>query len=98
MYKVEPVVADGGEVVIYAPHIHEISMTHGDFIRQVGYHVLDYFLEQRDQFMHIPLAVLAHSTHLKGIGEYSNGIEEPRIMVTLATQIPKEICEEVNLG
>ncbi len=25
MYKTEPVVADGGEVVIYAPHITEVS-------------------------------------------------------------------------
>ena len=24
MYKLEPVVADGGELIIYAPHIHEI--------------------------------------------------------------------------
>jgi nickel-dependent lactate racemase len=98
MYKVEPVVVDGGEVIIYAPHINEISLIHGDFIREVGYHVLDYFLHQWGQFMHIPLAVLAHSTHLKGIGEYSDGIERPRIKVTLATQIPIEICEEINLG
>jgi hypothetical protein len=29
MYKIEPVVADGGEVIIYAPHITEISSVHG---------------------------------------------------------------------
>ena len=29
MYKMEPAVADGGEVVIYAPHITEVSHTHG---------------------------------------------------------------------
>ena len=29
MYKLEPVVADGGELIIYAPHIHEICVTHG---------------------------------------------------------------------
>ena len=34
MYKLEPVVADGGELIIYAPHIHEISITHGALIRQ----------------------------------------------------------------
>ena len=27
-YKVEPVVADGGQVVLYAPHIREIAATH----------------------------------------------------------------------
>jgi NAD(P)-dependent dehydrogenase (short-subunit alcohol dehydrogenase family) len=29
MYKLEPVVADGGELIIYAPHIREVSGTHG---------------------------------------------------------------------
>jgi nickel-dependent lactate racemase len=29
MYKMEPVVADGGTVIIYAPHIDEVSYTHG---------------------------------------------------------------------
>ena len=30
-YKLEPVVADGGEVILYAPHVTEISVhAHGD--------------------------------------------------------------------
>ena len=33
MYKLEPVVADGGELIIYAPHIREISLTHGKLDR-----------------------------------------------------------------
>ena len=45
-YKLEPVVADGGELIIYAPHIHEISVVHGEIIRKIGYHVRDYFLKQ----------------------------------------------------
>jgi hypothetical protein len=36
MYKLEPVVADGGELIIYAPHTHEISITHGALIRKIG--------------------------------------------------------------
>jgi nickel-dependent lactate racemase len=100
MYKVEPAVADGGEVVIYAPHIDELSYTHGRIIDEVGYHVLDYFLEQWDRFKDYPAGVLAHSTHLRGIGTYdaTTGIERPRIRVTLATGIPRERCERVNLG
>ena len=43
MYKLEPVVADGGELIIYAPHIKEISVTHGALIERIGYHVRDYF-------------------------------------------------------
>lgn len=98
MYKTEPIIADGGEVIIYAPHLREISVVHGKLIRQIGYHVRDYFVKQWDQFKHIPWGVLAHSTHLRGIGTYENRIETPRIRVTLATGIPREICEQVNLG
>ncbi len=97
-YKLEPVVADGGELIIYAPHIHEISATHGALIRRVGYHVRDYFTAQPDRFTDIPKGVLAHSTHVKGIGTYVNGHEEPRIRVTLATGIPEEVCRSINLG
>lgn len=100
MYKMEPAVADGGEVVIYAPHITEISYAHGQVIDRVGYHVRDYFVTQWDRFKDYPWGVLAHSTHLRGIGSYdpATGIEQPRIRVTLATGIPRERCERVNLG
>ncbi len=100
MYKMEPVIADGGEVVIYAPHIDEISYSHGKILDELGYHVLEYFTKQWDKFKHFPLGVVAHSTHLTGIGTYDpeTGIEKPRIKVTLATKIPKERCERLNLG
>lgn len=98
MYKLEPVVADGGELIIYAPHIREISLTHGALIRQIGYHCRDYFLKQWDRFKDIAWGTLAHSTHVRGIGTYENGEEKCRVKVTLATGIPKEICEEINLG
>ncbi|MDX2031611.1 MAG: lactate racemase domain-containing protein [Blastocatellia bacterium] len=100
MYKLEPAIEDGGEVVIYAPHIDEISYTHGRVIDEIGYHVRDYFMKQWERFQHHPWGVLAHSTHLRGIGAYdpATGIETPRIQVTLATRIPRERCERVNLG
>ena len=98
MYKMEPAIADGGEVIIYAPHITEVSYTHGHLLDQVGYHVRDYFLKQWDAFKHVPGGVLAHSTHLRGIGTYENGVEKPRIKVTLATGIPEERCRRINLG
>jgi len=98
MYKLEPAVADGGEVIIYAPHITEVSYTHGQIIDQIGYHVRDYFLKQWDRFKDYPWGVLAHSTHLRGVGTYENGVERPRIRVTLATGIPRERCERINLG
>ncbi len=100
MYKTEPAISDGGEVIIYAPHITEVSYTHGRLLDEVGYHVRDYFLKQWDKFKHYPGGVLAHSTHLRGQGEYdpTTGIERPRIRVTLATGIPEERCRRVNLG
>jgi lactate racemase len=98
MYKLEPVVADGGELIIYAPHIHEISLTHGALIRRIGYHCRDYFLKQWDTYKSLPWGVLAHSTHVRGIGTYEDGVEHCRVQVTLATGIPREICTEINLG
>jgi len=100
MYKVEPAMQEGGEVILYAPHITEISYTHGAYLDQVGYHCRDYFLKQRNRFAGIPRSVIAHSTHLKGQGTYdaSTGDETPRITVTLATSISEERCRRLNLG
>ncbi|MFV0337174.1 MAG: lactate racemase domain-containing protein [Chthoniobacterales bacterium] len=98
MYKLEPVVADGGELIIYAPHIHEVSVVHGKLIREIGYHCRDYFLKQWDKFKDYPWGTIAHSTHVRGVGTYENGVEKCRIQVTLATGIPESICREINLG
>ncbi|NLE77779.1 MAG: DUF2088 domain-containing protein [Chloroflexi bacterium] len=98
MYKLEPIVADGGEVVIYAPHISEVSYTHGAIIDQIGYHSRDYFLGQWERFKGAPRAVLAHSTHLAGLGVYEDGVDRPRIRVTLATGIPRARCQRINVG
>ncbi len=98
MYKTEPIVEDGGEVIIYVPHIKEISVTHGHLIEAVGYHVRDYFLNQWERFESVPWTVLAHSTYVKGAGSYEGGAEHPRIQITLATSVPPETCKRVNLG
>ena len=98
MYKMEPVVADGGELIIYAPHVREISTVHGGTIEEVGYHTRDYFLADWERFKHYPWGVLAHCTHVRGIGSMEDGVEQPRIRVTLATAIPQETCRKVNLG
>ena len=100
MYKTEPAIADGGEVVIYAPHIREVSYVHGRMIEEIGYHCRDYFLAQWKKFGHYPGGILAHSTHVKGQGTYdaATGVETPRIKVTLATGIPEERCRKISLG
>jgi len=100
MYKLEPVIADGGEVILYAPHIRHISTVHGAKIAAVGYHCRDYFVKQWDTFRHYPWGVLAHSTHLRGAGTYDplTGVERCRIEVTLATGISRDECESLGLG
>ena len=98
MYKLESIVEDGGDLIIYAPWLTEISRTHLADILAVGYHTRDYFTSQWEKFSSHPLAALAHSTHVKGAGIMQNGIEKPRINVILATGISKEMCKKINLG
>jgi len=98
MYKLEPVLADGGELIIYAPHLSEVCVSHGEHIQRIGYHCRDYFLKQWDKFKDVPWGVLAHSSHVRGIGTFENGQERCRAVVTLATQIPEETCRRINLS
>jgi lactate racemase len=98
VYKLEPALADGAEITIYAPHLDTVSRVHGKYICAIGYHVLPYFLEQWDTFSHVPLGVLAHSTHIRGAGTYVDGIERPRVEVKLASQISPDDCRRLNLG
>jgi nickel-dependent lactate racemase len=96
-YKVEPVVADGGQVVLYAPHIREVATTH-PAIEQIGYHCRDYYVKQWDRFKDFHWGDLAHSTHLRGAGTWdeANG-EHDRVTVTLATGIPEDVTRAINL-
>ncbi len=98
MYKLEPAVAVGGEVIIYAPHLDVVSHVHGKYIYEVGYHILPYLLNDWDRFKNYPLGVLAHSTHVRGSGVMENGIEKPNVHVTLASKISAEDCARLNLG
>jgi nickel-dependent lactate racemase len=97
-YKVEPVVADGGEVVLYAPHITAFAPAHPS-LADLGYHCRDYFLANWDRYRDVPRGELAHSTHLFGAGTYDevHG-ERARVRVTLATGIPESQVRRANLG
>jgi lactate racemase len=97
MYKLEPALAKEAELMIYAPHLNTVSHVHGQYIREVGYHVLEYFLKQWDKFKHVPLGVLAHSTHVRGGGTF-DGVEHPNFTVTLASKISADVCKQINLG
>jgi nickel-dependent lactate racemase len=96
-YKVEPIVADGGEVVLYAPHITSVAAMHPGLL-EVGYHSRDFFLAQWPKFRDLPRGELAHATHLYGAGTYDPARgETQRVRVTLATGIPEDVVRSVNL-
>ena len=98
MYKLEQVVAPGGRLIIYAPHIREVSRTWGRYLEKIGYHTVGYFLARPDQFTDVPRGVLAHSTQVRGIGTMENGVERPRIEVILASSLSAAQCRNINLG
>lgn len=98
MYKLNEVVEDGGRLIIYAPHIREFSSTWGEYLERIGYHTRDYLLEHIDELSDVPRGVLAHSCHVRGTGTMENGVEKPRIDVVLASSIPKEQTEAMNLS
>ena len=98
MYKTEPAVADGGRVIIYAPHITTISRVHGATIEQVGFHVRDYFVKQWDEFRKYPWSELTFVTVVTGQGTYEDGVETRRIEVILATGISEETCRRTGIG
>ena len=54
-------------------------------------------MKQWERFKHIPLAVLAHSTHARGAGEYEDGVEIPRVHLRLASKISAEECTRLAL-
>ena len=98
MYKLEPVLADDGELIIYGPHIKSISHTHEAGLREVGYHCSAWLLEHWEKYKAHPWGLLAHSSHVKGIGQVVDGMEKPRANVTLATGLSEAVCGEINLG
>ncbi len=98
MYKLDPAVADGGELIIYSPTLDTVSVVHGKWLFEIGYHVRDYYLKQWDKFKHVPLGALAHGTHVRGSGTYLDGVERARVDVRLATKISRADTERLALG
>ena len=98
VYKCEPVVEDGGELIVYAPHVKMFSEVHEATVEALGFHVRDYFLAHMNSYAHLPRAVMAYSAIVKGDGTYRDGVERPRIHVSFASQIPRRACEAAGIG
>jgi hypothetical protein len=99
-YKTQAIVQEGGTLILYAPFLSSVSASWGPFIERVGYHSLPYIRAHLAEFLRegIPLGVLAHVTHVTGVGTYEDGIEKLRMKILLASALPREKCEAINLG
>ncbi len=71
VYKIEPVVADGGELIVYAPHVRCFSEVHQAAVEALGYHVRDFFLAHMERYAHLPRGVMAYAIIVKGTGPMS---------------------------
>ena len=100
-YKLGAIIEDGGELVVYAPHLKTISTTHGTLIEKYGYAPLEQVREmvEGSDELRANLCVAAHLAHVSyGSRTSADGRIEPRYRITLASGIPEEVCVRVKLG
>ncbi len=100
-YKLGAVIEDGGELIIYAPHLKGISTTHGRLIEKYGYAPLETVREmvEGSDELQANLCVAAHLAHVSyGSRIGADGKIAPRYRITLASGISEEICTRVKLG
>ncbi|HXM36466.1 MAG TPA: lactate racemase domain-containing protein [Pyrinomonadaceae bacterium] len=100
-YRLGPVIEEGGELIIYAPHLRRISATHGRLIERYGYAPLEVIKELVAQSAELEenLCVAAHLAHVSFAGRQdSSGRMIPRYEITMATGIDEATCRRVNLG
>ena len=100
-YKLGGIIEKGGELIIYAPQLSAISLTHGALIEKYGYAPLERvrdMVEGSDE-LRANLCVAAHLAHVAYAGEKGDdGVVVPRYRITLAANLPEETCRRVNLG
>jgi nickel-dependent lactate racemase len=100
-YKLGGIIDQGGELIIYAPHLHSISETHGLLIEKYGYAPLDRVREMvaLSTELQANLAVAAHLAHVSYAGQRDeNGRVVPRFQITMASALDEATCARVNLG
>ena len=103
-YKLQSpgVMAPGGEIIIYAPHINcfhsrqEMDLA----LKRIGYHCKDYVKKYLKSNPDFSKNIAAHVINVRGVGSFNvnSGKEEFDFKVTLATGISQEVCESVGLG
>ena len=94
-YKLGGIIEDGGELVIYAPHLKGISTTHGRMIEKYGYAPLETVREmvEGSDELRANLCVAAHLAHVSyGSRIGADGKIAPRYRITLASGIAEDVC------
>ena len=100
-YKLGAIIEDGGELIIYAPHLTRISDTHGALIEKYGYAPLESVRDMLgvSQELRENLCIAAHLAHVAYAGRIDeNGKIVTRYRITMASGIDEETCERVNLS
>jgi nickel-dependent lactate racemase len=100
-YKLGGIIEEGGELVIYAPHLRAISDTHGLLIEKYGYAPIDRVREMvaLSTELRSNLAVAAHLAHVSYAGSRDeSGKVVPRYKITMASALDEATCRRVNLG
>lgn len=100
-YKLGAIVEDGGELIIYAPHLTKLSETHGALIEKYGYAPLEVVRDMLGASTELRenLCIAAHLAHVAYAGRTDeHGRVVPRYKITMATGLDEETCRRVNLG
>jgi nickel-dependent lactate racemase len=100
-YRLGGIIEEGGELIIYAPHLRHLSETHGHLIEKYGYAPIEVVSEMVTESAELManLCVAAHLAHVAYAGRRDqNGRIVPRYQITLASQIDEATCQRVNLG
>ena len=100
-YKLGGIIETGGELIIYAPQLKQLSATHGHLIEKYGYAPLEQVHEMvaGSDELRANLCVAAHLAHVSyGSAKNAAGRTAPRYRITLATAVDEATCRRVNLG
>jgi nickel-dependent lactate racemase len=100
-YKLGAIIEEGGELIIYAPHLTKLSETHGELIEKYGYAPLESVRDMLgvSQELRENLCIAAHLAHVAYAGRLDqHGKIVPRYQITMATGLDEETCRRVNLG
>jgi nickel-dependent lactate racemase len=98
-YKLGGIIEEGGELIIFAPHLRCASVTHGKTIEKYGYAPIERVKEMvaESEDLRSNLCVAAHLAHVAYAGTSGSGGKTPLYKITIASKIDRETCQRLNL-